>query len=313
MERKFSPESTSRNSLKLLSIITLISAFSQVALGGYVRSSESGLGCPDWPLCHGQLIPPMEFHTLIEYSHRLNASLLMVFVVALLVLSWARYRDEKSVLILSGSAVGLVLSVAILGGITVLTELAWWVRLIHLTLAEILIGTIVGVVWLAFSPKVPNSATMRPIYTPKWKIKLWLIAVGLLLLFVSGSYMVGIGAGSACASWPLCRGDLFPQGSTYAIHMGHRYIAALMLVVAGYIGWSFMKKDGDIPGLKRASMGLIHTMLLQIIIGAVLVWSGFDPALKTIHLALATLIWIAAIYLISCVLQSNSRYLRSQV
>ena len=206
---------------------------------------------------------------------------------------------------------GLVVSVAILGGITVLTELAWWVRLIHLTLAELLIGTIVGVVWLAFSPKVLNSANLRPINTPKWKAKLWFIAIGLLLLIVSGSYMVGTGAGSACASWPLCRGELFPQGSTYAIHMGHRYIAALMLVIAGYIGWSFIKKDGDTPGLKRASMGLIHSMILQIIIGAVLVWSGFDPALKTIHLALATLIWIAAIYLISCVVQNNSRYLKA--
>jgi len=250
----------------------------------------------------------MEFHTLIEYSHRLNASLLMVLVVALFVFCWFRYRDEKSVVILSGSAVGLVLSAAILGGITVLTELAWWVRLIHLTLAELLIAAIVGVVWLAFSPKEINFAGLRQISTPKWKTKLSIIAIGLLLLIISGSYMVGSGAGSACASWPLCRGELFPQGSIYAIHMGHRYIAAIMLLAAGYIAWSFIKTDGDIPGLKSASMGLIHSILIQIIIGAVLVWSGFTPEFKTIHLALATLIWIAAIYMISCVLQNNSRY-----
>ncbi len=277
-------------------------------LGGYVRSSESGLGCPDWPLCHGQLIPPMEFHTLIEYSHRLNASLLILFVVVLFVLCWVKYRKEKFVAILSGSAVALVASVAILGGITVLTELSWWVRLIHLTLAELLIGTIVGVVWLAFSPKVIDSSTLHRISTPKWKAKLWIIATGLLLLIVSGSYMVGAGAGSTCATWPLCRGELFPDGSTYAIHMGHRYVAALMLLLAGYIGWSFMKQDSDIPGLKRAAMGLIHSMLLQIIIGAILVWSGFDPVLKTAHLGLATLIWVAAICMISCVIQNNSKY-----
>ena len=89
------------------------------------------------------------------------------------------------------------------------------------------------------------------------------------------------------------------------------FIVLQVIQIAGYIGWSFIKTDGDTPGLKRASMGLIHSMILQIIIGAVLVWSGFDPALKTIHLALATLIWIAAIYLISCVVQNNSRYLKA--
>ena len=310
MNRTATPESNPRNILKWLSVITLISAFSQVTLGGYVRSSESGLGCPDWPLCHGQIIPPFEFHTLVEYSHRLNASLLMVFVGALFLLCWFRFREEKMVIRLAGAALGLVLCVAVLGGITVLTELAWWIRLIHLSFAELLIGAATAIVWLSFSADIVSNSTPQQISTPNWRTKLWVISVGIFILIISGSYMVGAGAGSACSTWPLCRGELFPSGTVYAIHMGHRYIAGLILIAAGYIGLSFIKGDGNIPGVKQASMILVHSILLQVVIGAILVWAGFDPALKTIHLALATIIWIAVIYMVACVLENNYKFLK---
>ncbi|PZC44256.1 MAG: cytochrome c oxidase assembly protein subunit 15/protoheme IX farnesyltransferase [Chloroflexi bacterium] len=308
MKRISTPESKPWNTLKWLAIITLLSAFSQVTLGGYVRSSESGLGCPDWPLCHGQLIPPFEFHTLVEYSHRLNASLLMVFVGTLSLLCWFRFREEKIVIRLAGAALGLVLCVAVLGGITVLTELVWWIRLIHLSLAELLIGSVTAIVGLTFYTNKSSSLDTKGIATPNWRKKLWVISVGLFLLIISGSYMVGAGAGSACSTWPLCRGDLFPGGAIYAIHMGHRYIAGLMVLIAAFIVWSFIKNDGHIPAVKRVSMTLIHSLLLQIVLGAILVWGGFNPALKTIHLALATLVWIATIYMVSCITQYKPAY-----
>ena len=56
--------------------MALAAAVAQISLGGIVRITDSGLGCPDWPLCHGKLLPPLELHTLIEYSHRLSASVL---------------------------------------------------------------------------------------------------------------------------------------------------------------------------------------------------------------------------------------------
>src|SRR6202163_4399829 len=69
-----------------LAVVTAIFAYLQIALGGLVRVSGSGLGCPDWPLCHGKPYPPPTFHAIIEYSHRANGvlfgPLLILTVVA---------------------------------------------------------------------------------------------------------------------------------------------------------------------------------------------------------------------------------------
>ena len=64
--------------------------------------------------------------------------------------------------------------------------------------------------------------------------------------------------------------------------------------------------------MKRVSITLIHSMLLQIGIGAVLVWADFNPALKTIHLALATLLWIATIYMVSSIILNDAAYSRDE-
>ena len=128
---------------RVLAVASLVAAFAQVTLGGIVRVTGSGLGCPDWPLCHGQLIPPFEFATLIEYSHRLSASVLGVLVLGTTIVVMMRYRPNRwgknSVL----TALALVIVAAILGGATVLTELAWWLRLLHLGIAEGVVAALI--------------------------------------------------------------------------------------------------------------------------------------------------------------------------
>jgi len=69
--------------------------YALVVLGGVVRVSGSGLGCPDWPLCHGRPYPPLELHAIIEYSHRTTASLaslLVVLTAAAALMAWRQRR-----------------------------------------------------------------------------------------------------------------------------------------------------------------------------------------------------------------------------
>ena len=82
-----------------LVLVTYCVAFALVVLGGVVRVTGSSLGCPDWPLCHGRLIPPFDFHTLIEYSHRLVAVAVSVLVLATSLVAWRSWRKQKGILI----------------------------------------------------------------------------------------------------------------------------------------------------------------------------------------------------------------------
>ena len=109
--------------------------------------------------------------------------------------------------------------------------------------------------------------------------------------------MVGYGAGSACATWPLCRGSLLPEGSVFAVHMGHRYFAALvglMTVGAAAMAW---KRRGASFALGVSGMGLVGLFMLQILAGAATVWSGFSADMKATHLSLATLVWMSLVFM----------------
>ncbi len=70
-----------------------------VALGGTVRATDSGLSCPDWPLCYGQAYAAIDYHTFLEQFHRFIAAIVSVLVVILAISAFRWARNERQVLI----------------------------------------------------------------------------------------------------------------------------------------------------------------------------------------------------------------------
>ena len=127
---------------RALVYVTLVLMFLVVVWGGIVRVTGSGLGCPDWPLCHGQFLPGLDPQTRIEWFHRFIAIAGGLSLAALGVLTIARYRERRRALALVVAAGVLYVVQALLGAIVVLLELPHtWVTA-HLANAEILLAVL---------------------------------------------------------------------------------------------------------------------------------------------------------------------------
>ena len=280
---------------RALAVAALVSAFAQVTLGGIVRVTGSGLGCPDWPLCHGQIIPPFDFATLLEYSHRLSASLLGVLVLATTLVVLFRYRGNRwgknSIL----TALVLVLIAAALGGATVLTELAWWLRLLHLGIAEGAVAALVITVIVSWRVGLKQVSPDTAVGAGRGKLVVAAL-IGVFLLILSGSYIVGVGYGSSCGTWPLCRGSIFPEGRAYIEHMSHRYFAAIVGLLVLAVAYRAWQGRFQLASLGPGGALLLVAFVTQIVVGALTVWLGFTPEIKAIHLSMATLVWIALVF-----------------
>src|SRR5256884_9332699 len=121
-----------------LAFLAAFFAYLQIALGGVVRVTGSGLGCPDWPLCNGRPYPAADVHSIIEYSHRTVGAVTGVLLIATVVLAWTVFRHQRPLVAWLGtSSLVAIAAEGALGGVVVVKELAPWLVVAHLGLARI--------------------------------------------------------------------------------------------------------------------------------------------------------------------------------
>lgn len=286
-------------------LLGLAAAIAQVALGGVVRVTGSGDACPDWPLCHGQIIPPLDLNIWLEFSHRLSASALGVLVFVASLLAWRQAQKADITLPATVTALFLVVAAALLGGLTVLTELAWWARLIHLVLAELVVACL-AVAWLAGPPDGRSAAGPRTGSGLDRKVGS-ICLVALLGVIVFGSYMVGFNYGAACTSWPMCQGTRIPEGFAFIANMTHRVTTALIALPVFWLcirAWGFGTQAHQARWIGILCAGC---MLAAIFFGALMVWLDFSVLLRSLHLVIATLVWVSTVGLVA-VLSDPARF-----
>ncbi|MDP3064412.1 MAG: heme o synthase [Chloroflexota bacterium] len=283
---------------RYLTIATVVAIFALIVVGGTVRVTESGLGCPDWPLCHGRLIPPMEFQTIIEYSHRLTATAVSILVVATSLLAVLRYRKQRWIVGPAVAGLALLLLQVVLGGITVLTELSPALLVAHLAVAQVFFASYVVVAVVSHHRGHTSDVLKGERPFSAWYAWLAVAMAALLyLVLLSGSYVAASGASAACLDWPLCNGRLFPGGGTQGIHMFHRYMVALSSVMVAGVVVATWRGGGRSAGLRWTSALLGVALVAQVMVGASVVWFGFPAALRGLHLSTATVVWGLALLL----------------
>src|SRR5262245_20523847 len=135
-----------------------------VLTGAAVRLTGSGLGCPDWPKCYGQTVPPLQTHAVIEFANRVFTGFVGFAVIAASVLAWFR-RPFRWHLALFGALLPLgVIGQAILGGLVVRHHLAPGLVMSHFILSLLLLDAAFALAWCSrygASPRRGSTARQR--------------------------------------------------------------------------------------------------------------------------------------------------------
>jgi protoheme IX farnesyltransferase len=273
-----------------LAVVTIAATFVLIAVGGLVRATDSGLGCPDWPRCFGRLVPPAQFHAWIEHSHRLVASVVMV-LVALLVVAAFRTRQPTAVRRAGIAALVMVLAQAVIGAFVVWWKLEAESVTLHLATALALVALLIFIAFRSRWPARPRGGRDRRL------VRLVAAGAGLTYLqMLVGSTVTGYDAGLAYplqVLWP----DLGP--SVARIQLAHRTMAVVVgvLVVAT---WLAARRSGRALGKAGLPAHPTVTRLAGIAAGLVAIQIGLGlanvanrlSALTVVpHLAVGSLLW----------------------
>ena len=282
--------------LHRFAILTVVTTFVLLIVGGLVHGTGSSLACPDWPLCHGSLMPKMEKGVEYEHTHRLVAGLVAILTIVLGVWIFldSRYRSLRW---LAVAAPVMVLVQAVLGGITVLYRLPKPITLSHLTLSMAFFSVLII---LAIRTRPADTEEPKPAQAQALRGLAGLrFGVGLTALAVLGQITLGglvrhSMAGLACITFPFCFGNAWPPDSySEQVHMLHRYGAVIVATLVVIVSVAVHRRARGIPGLRglRALAVAAPTLVLvQGTLGVLSVTTLLHLPTVTAHLGVGALL-----------------------
>jgi protoheme IX farnesyltransferase len=277
------------NRFQKLAALTLGTALVLVTIGVVVRATGSGLGCPDWPLCNGQLIPALgDTKAWLEWIHRTVAVIIGFEILGLAVLAFVDHRDRRSILWPTMIAVGLVGFQAWLGRETVRLGNSGESVTAHLAAAMTLVGLLVFLTVRAGYPaRLPSRGASQ-----RFTLLAAFSAAATFALLLFGSHVTATDTALVFPDWPLMGGSLVPPViDATSAQILHRWVAAfvgVIVVAVAIIGW---RTQRDHPTLVRLSVGAAVLFAIQVVIGGAQVLTRLAEWSQTLHLALGATIW----------------------
>lgn len=308
-------------------------ALAVIVLGAYVRLSDAGLGCPDWPGCYGHLVlpgdtesrtaaqavfPERELHAgkaWREMVHRYAASTLGLIILLVALFAWLNRRSSRQPVVLPLLLLGVVIFQGMLGMWTVTLLLKPLIVMGHLLGG---MTTLCLLAWLLLEERRRNADRGH-------RHLLWPVAAGLCVLIAQislGGWTSSNYAALACTDLPTCLGQWWPAEADFrdafvlwrglginyeygvldaparvAIHFTHRLGAMLTLAVLVIVAY-WARRRMPVRHVQRASVLVLMAVLLQVSLGVSIVWFGMPLPLATAHNAVAALLLLSMINLL---------------
>lgn len=274
-------------------ITTVIATLVLILVGGLVRASGAGLGCPDWPQCFGMWIPPTSaaelppqydaslfnpVHTWLEYVNRLIGVLIGFLITLTFVFSFKYRKTDPVITISSGIAFILVLVQGWLGGQVVKSGLSAGMITIHMILAMIIVNTLLFASFRAMNDRL----SIRLL--PKTK-KLLLIVSGAILFVTLVQLVLGT---QVRESIDVAKNVLeLPRESwidtSDLLYVVHRSFSWIVVILSVYL--LYVNKKGDVPDrLKNIGYTIFGLIILQMFLGLGMERLNIPGTLQLLHL-----------------------------
>ena len=277
------------NRFQQLAALTLATALGLVTIGVVVRATASGLGCPDWPFCYGQILPPVgDFKAWIEWIHRTVAAVIGFEILGLAVLAIRDHRTRRSILWPTLGAVILVGFQAWLGRETVRLGNSGESVTAHLASAMALVGLLVFLTVRAGYPAhLPRRGASQ-----RFTLLAAFAAAATFALLLFGSQVTATDSALIFPDWPLMGGSLVPSlTSVTGAHVLHRWVAAVVGLIVLAVAVLTWRTQRERRTLARLALGAAGLFAIQIVIGGAQILTNLAEWTQTLHLALGAVIW----------------------
>lgn len=286
-------------------VLSAVFAFAIAVLGSWVRINDAGLTCPDWPLCHGALVPSLHGGVILEWSHRLIA-FVEGFIVLGAIVTGVRERKRIAGITPTLVALGCIFACQVsLGGATVFLANSPLSVMLHWGMGMALLAVLTTLALLAVLAPSPSAGPIvRTAFGEGPAPSLCLAAVFAFATMCIGAYVSSSYAGLACPTVPACDGSLLGHGPAQLVQMLHRIAAFAFLiaaVIATYAAW-----QGSSRRVRTCATAGLALVALQIGLGiANVVWQ-LPVALREAHAANAGAVFLS--FVIAAVLAALEPY-----
>ncbi len=289
-------------------ITTVIATIVLILIGGLVRASGAGLGCPDWPQCFGMWIPPTNvadlppqydaslfnpLHTWLEYVNRLVGVLIGFLITLTFIFSFKYRKTDKVITISSGFAFVLVLFQGWLGGQVVRSGLSAGIITIHMVVAMIILAVLLYATFRAMSERLEVTLSAKSRKTFLW-ISGTVLFLTMMQLILGTQVREAVDVAKNVMELPR-EGWIDTVGLLYDVHRSFSWL----LVIFGIVLVVYNRKLNAPERLVYLGWVIAILIILQIFIGVGMEWFGIPGVLQVLHLvSVAILICAELLYML---------------